>query len=84
MSDGGKEVAERLRDLVVTVGDKSVRNKGDISENVVCGTFKGPSSSGATEEINCKHPVEGNFVIVQLEDTGRQLSFNEIEAYVEC
>ncbi len=84
--DGKQQVAERFRDVKITVGSKSLQKRGQMSKNPQCAIFMGPSSKGAIEEINCLKPLKGKFLIVQFQMIGekRQLHINEIEVYSVC
>ena len=72
--------SERLRNLDVRVGSKALTKSGEVSTNPLCGFFKGPSTSLATEEIPCNTPLTGKYLSVQLHDeqVARVLHINEI------
>jgi len=75
---------DRLKNLDVRAGLSKVdeNKQGIITENRICGHYKGPGSNGETIVINCKEAIKSRYVTIQLMTNQKStLSLAEVEAY---
>ena len=66
---------DRLRNIEVHAGKSKVSSH---THNALCGTFKGPGSTGSVHTIYCSTPIQAN--VVTLKSLGLSyLQINEVE-----
>ena len=82
----GVILGDRLRDVIVAVGDAfdQISGKIDKISFTECGSYPGTVPAGATIAIHCKDRVSGTFVAVWMvgASTGKTvLTLCEVEVY---
>ena len=74
---------ERTKNLQVRVGyTKFIKgvNTLHLTANVLCATYQGPGTRGEEIALDCKRPITGQYVSVQLmQESTAALNFGEIQ-----
>ena len=72
----------RLRNAVVTVGNLPAKIGQNNTENPLCANFVGPARNGEVINLKCQEPLEGRYVLLQINSPGKvtTLHINELKA----
>ncbi len=71
----------RFRNTTVSVGN--VPGKvGELSQNPVCATYKGPSARSSSIVLTCAEPLTGIYLVVQQITTNMKVSLTINEVFV--